>query len=202
MDKKFFNTTFINKFLFDIELEEYEEILEKCKIQNVEINNDEKIEETHKKIVDETFEQLEKVRGVESKFLLYFLLTMYSDKFTKKQLEQKLSEFGDGERVYITENNRKKRVRIRKINIINNKNNNNVKTEVDLLKEKNNELMGEIKQLKQKLFKNKLNLNKEIELEKSEFRDFKKFLIDKKIITDEQLKEFENNEIDKLISIF
>ena len=149
MDKKFFLNSFVNRFLFDIDINEYKEILETCKLGYIDDNSkndNDNIDFNHNIIVNETFKQLEQVEGVESKYLLYFLFLMYGDKFTKKQLEQKLGEIGKGERVYIEENGKKRQVRIRKIKLVG-KNNTNTKTETEILKEENLELKRKIKEL-------------------------------------------------------
>ena len=167
MDKKFFLNSFVNRFLFDIDINEYKEILETCKLGYIDDNSkndNDNIDFNHNIIVNETFKQLEQVEGVESKYLLYFLFLMYGDKFTKKQLEQKLSEIGKGERVYIEENGKKRQVRIRKIKLVE-KNNTNTKTETEILKEENLELKRKIKELE------KILISKDKEIEKLKYEN-------------------------------
>ena len=201
-DKKFFLTTFVNKFLFDIELDEYKEILEKCKLGLVEDNskdNNENIEYTHTFIVNETFKQLNEVGGVESKYLLYYLLIMYGEKYTKKQLEQKLSEIGKGKKVYVEKNGKKTQVRIRQIKLTGGI---NIKTETEILKEENKKLKNEIELLKKEL-ENEKQL-KQLKIE--EFNNFKEFLIEKGILTKEKLEniynEFLDKELEKSMELF
>ena len=167
-NKNFFLSTFVNKFLFDIDVGEYKDVLAACGLGFVKNSDDdsESIEYTHNIIVNETFKQLNEVGGVESKYLLYYLLIMYGDKFTKKQLEQKLSEIGKGERVYIMENGKKRRVRVRKIKVVNNNNNYNNIINKDKLIE---QLQKEIEQLKQE--NNKLK-EKIAKLEKEKLEDY------------------------------
>jgi hypothetical protein len=175
LDKNFFNNKFYDKFLFDMEIDEYKEILEKIKLGFIEDNDKEDlIEYNHKFIVNETFKQLDEFGGVESKYLFYYLILMYKDKYTLKQLEQKLNDIGKGKRIYITnQDGKKKRVRIREIKILNKKKNNNIKTTEDILKEENEQLKKQLnekdkilKELERELEeKNKLikELEKEIE---------------------------------------
>ncbi len=201
-NKNFFLTTFVNKFLFDIDINEYEKILKTCKLGFIK-NYDEDIENieyTHNVIVNETFKQLEQVDGVESKYLLYYLFLMYGDKFTKKQLEQKLSEIGKGERVYIFENGRKKQVRIRKIKIVSNNNynenneNKKLKEKIQTLKKENENLKMQVKMLREQ--------NAEL---KDELNSFKNFLINKNVLSKKQLNILEedfNNLINNINEIF
>ena len=170
LDKKFLYETFIQEYLFDIENEKYFEITKELELGNVNNN----IEETHKYISDDIVECIETKNFIPTNYLKYLLYFMYYEQKELKELNKYISKIGEKTPKPIWFRNKTRRGIIIKLTKT------NIKTTEEILEEEN-------KKLKQKI--------KDLELEnkslKENFRMFKELLLEKNILTKEQLRELE-----------
>ena len=193
LDKKFLFEDFITEYLFDIKNEKYFEITNELELGNVNNN----IDETHKFIIDDIIEVIETKNFIPTTYLKYFFYFMYYEQKDLKELNKYINKIGEKTPKPIWWRNKSRRgIIIKPIN------KNNPKTETEILQEENEKLKNEIKQLKKEL-ENERQLN---EHRKKEFDNFKKFLIEKGILTKEKLEniynEFLDKELEKSIELF
>ena len=184
LDKNFLYEDFVSEYLFDIKNEKYFEITKELELGNINDN----IEETHKYIVDDIIECIEIKSFVPTNYLKYLLYFMYYEQKELKELNKYISKIGEKTKKPIWWRNKTRRGIIIKYN------KNNIKVKDDKETE-NKKLQEKIKDLEISL-----------QSEKENFEMFKEILLEKNIITKEQLKELEEELFKKItekcISLF
>jgi len=177
LDVNFLQNEFITEYLFDVNEEKYFEITKELKLGNVNNN----IEETHKVIVNEVIEAINTKNFVPTEYLKYFLYFMYYEQKELNELNKYVNKIGEKTPKPIWFKNKTRRGII--VKPINKNINNNIIIDKDEIIE---------------------NLQKELKLEKDkneqlkkEMEDFKNFLIEKGILTEEKLKKLYDEFLDK-----
>ena len=176
LDVNFLQNEFITEYLFDVNEEKYFEITKELKLGNVNNN----IEETHKVIVNEVIEAINTKNFVPTEYLKYFLYFMYYEQKELNELNKYVNKIGEKTPKPIWFKNKTRRGII--IKPINKNINNNIIDKDEIIENLQKEL--------------KLEKDKNEQLKK-EMEDFKNFLIEKGILTEEKLKKLYDEFLDK-----
>jgi len=184
LDVNFLQNEFITEYLFDVDNEKYFEITQELKLGN--INNN--IEETHKFIVDDIIEAIKTKNFIPTNYLKYLLFFMYYQQKELKELNKYMNKIGEKTKKTIWFRNTAHRgIIVKPINKNINVNNIDKDEIIENLQKENQELKQKLNDLETKLEKNK------------ELENFKKYLVEKNILTKEQLEKICNDFLDDSI---
>ena len=182
LDVNFLQNEFITEYLFDVNEEKYFEITKELGLGNIDDN----IEETHKFIIDDIIKAIETKNFIPFSYLKYLLFFMYYEQKELKELNKYASKIGEKTKKAIWFNNKAhKGIIIKPINKNINVNNIDKDEIIENLQKENKELKQKLNELEHKLEKNE------------ELENFKKYLIKKNILTEEQLKKICDEFLDK-----